>query len=691
MKSFCFSSIRLNACATLLFCALLGMVFASCSEDEEGEEYVEPDETEQKGEYYTYEEGEVSAVMTKDSLYAVFMPVEERGDYVFQTGNLTDTLCDGLLIDSVGFVKGLFIDDETYCVFYAPDELWLFDSEGRLVGEVPYSVFSDLYAEGGREVGGAGRATALTRNPIYESLCFVNTVGGFLEKPVKAGIMKLIELWADEYMPKMDPNLENVIDLALDAKNPLAWIQFIDRQIEISYFGGATLTSLGMEKWDFNQYTLACKIEGLSQETDFFKNASAYGKEILDFSYTLEMNVKSMNLLSPDEMSKRQAVDSDGEYSFMFDFKNINTLYEWEPGLRLKATVKSESGDYDGAMIYVPGNPMEVSVSIYETENTLYGEKKFLMTDNVTCRIDEVVNVRATGADVVCTFSDMPSEAECVVSISKENEEGELVFSGVPDRAGQTVRISELMPSTDYVASSYIIYKGETFNGLNEVPFTTPGVTGTIVSVEDVGENTAVVNCQFSNVESWMECGIIVKDEDENTKRITVPSGDGEQSVYVSGLEPGTDYICYVYITFSHSSDVYYDQGNGVMFTTKTLGIAGTWKCVETYNYRPYPGAGWEERTRMYYLTLNEDGSVEIFGDNLDYEYIGGNWSYSMDGKLNATGHIIATQTANTWDRFTGTVDDVKNPQMITGSRYRGNANQVSNVENYEGSIVMTR
>lgn len=74
----------------------------------------------------------------------------------------------------------------------------------------------------------------------------------------------------------------------------------------------------------------------------------------------------------------------------------------------------------------------------------------------------------------------------------------------------------------------------------------------------------------------------------------------------------------------------------------------------------------WETKTKEYTLILKqtEEGqSVETTEDGT--KYIGGSWSYT-NGKINITGHIIATQTQNTWDRFDGTVDDMKNPQKIT-------------------------
>ncbi|MCM1313710.1 MAG: hypothetical protein NC206_11365, partial [Bacteroides sp.] len=146
----------------------------------------------------------------------------------------------------------------------------------------------------------------------------------------------------------------------------------------------------------------------------------------------------------------------------------------------------------------------------------------------------------------------------------------------------------------------------------------------------------------------------------------------------INELTDGTTY--YVRSYAINSKGIGYS--NIRLFTTRQIDIpdiSGIWYCVEETNSRTYE----------YMLTLGEDGSIAI--DGVGYSYLSGNWSLSKTGSFAATGHVIATQTQNSWDRYTGSVDNMTKPTKITGTRYRGNSNQVANTEDAVGTLTMTR
>ena len=284
------------------------------------------------------------------------------------------------------------------------------------------------------------------------------------------------------------------------------------------------------------------------------------------------------------------------------------------------------------------------------------------------------------------SFSNIPNGAQCVVSVSREGSDIALTFNGTPGKNSQIVKATGLTINTKYVATSYITYNGRVYYGLKSVDFTTSGPSGNVLSIDasTITTTSAVAKCSFSGMDSGAECGIIAKSGSQ-TLTFKASSKDGEQDVSLTGLKPGTHYQCWAYVKLPN----YYKQfDNSVSFTTKSPGITGTWNCVEEYDWRPFPGAEWQTKTRNYTITLNDDGSMSVKGLE---DYIGGSWGYSSSGYFNATAHIIATQTQNTWDRFEGNVDSVENPTTITGVRYRGNMNQFAYSEDVAGRITMTR
>lgn len=195
----------------------------------------------------------------------------------------------------------------------------------------------------------------------------------------------------------------------------------------------------------------------------------------------------------------------------------------------------------------------------------------------------------------------------------------------------------------------------------------------------EVTDETASIDCEFMNAEGlW--CGLNYSAELANggTVNGVIAAESGKQIVKMSGLEPYTTYSYYPIIRCDNKDFI----GESQTFTTALPDISGSWSVTEEYDVKV---AGvWETRTRTYSLTLKQDGSFLKSGGN----YLSSRWSYSGTGTLSAYGHIVANQTQMTWERFEGQVDDVRHPTVFTGSRYIGNSNQVTSVEECKGKFV---
>ena len=200
----------------------------------------------------------------------------------------------------------------------------------------------------------------------------------------------------------------------------------------------------------------------------------------------------------------------------------------------------------------------------------------------------------------------------------------------------------------------------------------------------EITSTSASIECTYSNVPDGGTCGVEYS-HDGNWVRQTTSIKNGMASINIGNLTPSATYTYQAYI--EAYGNTYY--GEERTFTTGVPDISGTWKCVEEYNYRPFPNADWETKTREYTVILNQDGSMQVTG--LGYDYIASSWSLSSDGNFSARVDIIATQTQNTYETFAGTVDNLANPTVITGYRTRTNINQVTSNSERQGNFTMTR
>ena len=207
------------------------------------------------------------------------------------------------------------------------------------------------------------------------------------------------------------------------------------------------------------------------------------------------------------------------------------------------------------------------------------------------------------------------------------------------------------------------------------VKYSTPSPAGQLLSIENVKRNSAVVKCQFSNVGSGVECGIIISNNEGYNQKQTASNTEEEQSVTISGLDPFTEYTCTPYVNLTKSEGgIYYKEGNSVTFKTLPPDLSGTWTCIE--------------KDDSYSITLNKDGSASC---SLYQEMVKGSWSLDNNGTLTVDLMLIATTDHNHGRVWKGTVDNMKNPGKITGHSYNWNFNHIGYSKGDAISMIMTR
>lgn len=634
--------------------------------------------------YATMEEDGVDAVITGNGLFAILKPLD-NGCYLYIDGIVGENNTEQMLFDENGLFKAMYIDGiGSLGAFYTEESLVLYDETGNIFSIIPFTDLMPETDDSKQRV--VSRATVMTRNPIYRTLKLRQTIKDFIKKPIKSTTKALLQYILSQEAGRYGDMINDFVDLAIDNMDVLSWLQSLERMQEIFFFGNTSLKTLPAKEKSLTSYDLSCKVIAPSESIPLFNHPNIH---VNNCTHTLKMTLWPSSS-NDSKQQKEKQISNDGTENFPFDVMDLETLYYYEPSLtiNINAEIITELPIFN-FLIISPSIPL---ILPFDANCTIYGEELNFTTGGVNSNVIKVENVDNTSADVICSFSECPEGAICQVLVTSLGSDLTMIFNGEPNKDQQTVKVSGLVPMTDYSVESRIMYKDTPYWSNANVSFKTAGPSGGVISIDsdNVTTNSAVVTCKFTGIGTGVECGIIVESEDGQTQTIAANNTEEEQDITISGLEAGTRYTCYGFVKLTHSNGTYYHQEpNGLSFTTKIPGISGTWNVVETYSTRPFPGAEWQTKTREYSLSLNEDGSIQISGS--DTEYIGGSWSYTSSGSFNATGHIIATQTQNTWDRFKGTVDDIKNPQKITGTRYRGNMNQVTYVEDAAGSFVMTR
>lgn len=205
-------------------------------------------------------------------------------------------------------------------------------------------------------------------------------------------------------------------------------------------------------------------------------------------------------------------------------------------------------------------------------------------------------------------------------------------------------------------------------------------------NVSDITDVTATIKCSYFNIPKDAICGVEYIWENGSGQQTT--GGDsGEKTISLGGLKPNTEYTCTAYIIYKGLT---YKAKNSTTFKTLPADMSGTWSCVETYyihsNYS-------NPQYRTYTINLHKDGKAEVNnGENYNSWEAFDGWIWGLsNNNFSMECTLIARPDQGSGYKITGTVDDIENPQKITGRRYNWNSNQYGYFESDGWEVVLTR
>jgi len=277
----------------------------------------------------------------------------------------------------------------------------------------------------------------------------------------------------------------------------------------------------------------------------------------------------------------------------------------------------------------------------------------------VTSSVD-TVTAYSTTADVVCTFSQVPSGANCIVEVTEKGTNAKLTFVAVAGKEKQTVKVSGLTVNKTYDVTTYISYKGKRYDGANSIRFTTTLPSGLVSTIENASLESAVAICQFSNIDSGVECGVVIRCSSDTISFIA-QSIEEAQSILMSGLTPCRQYYCYAFV---RTADYYKEQSRAVIFYTDP-DVLGAWDCLDQKG----------SSTGVQTIVLNSGRKAVITHVSgrwfLHHNPVEGSWYVHEDGTISISfsdDFQTVTQATYYQEIYHGAFDNIYFPTRIEGT-----------------------
>lgn len=201
-------------------------------------------------------------------------------------------------------------------------------------------------------------------------------------------------------------------------------------------------------------------------------------------------------------------------------------------------------------------------------------------------------------------------------------------------------------------------------------------VTGDVAAIT---ANSAVVYGTIEGAAEPVNAGVeygLSKELSATDNMVAMTTSDGEFGLELKSLKAGTTYYYRAFVEV----DGEYVLGEIKSFKTAAAeaDITGTWTCTEKH----------ERGTPSYTITLNADKSARYVSGGVSYD---GSWSITDEGKVHIDIITLATMYANAGQIWDGTVNNVKNPTVITGSTHTWNFNQNGSFNGDSFEFEMTR
>lgn len=555
-----------------------------------------PQNTPLEYQVFTAEEDGTDAVWASDGSYAILYEQAENEKFTLVSGILGCEDREYVILDKDGYLENMVVDGEMVSFSYMPNQLWIIDQNGKVKAQIPYSYFDD--DANAAQKKNITRASGLSRNPIYNALTLNKKIKNYLKSPIKSFCSDLLRHFSEGAYRRYGGLLNDLIDAGLDLTDLANLLTLAERLNEVQFFGNASITTLPANV-DFFDAKLSCEVAGLpSDKHIWYQFAKESYIDLLDYNFELSMELCDNVAYSSSLEKQSKNISSDGKQTFPFTVDKIDHTYFYEPALKLTVTIEVDAqAAYKACVGELPSGSHEIPEGKTRKQRscTIYGNRETFYTPGIGCSILSVENVADNSADIKCSFSEVPDNA-----------------------------------------NNYVYVK---------------------------------------NIETG------------SMQRVSARKILGEQTINVGGLEPCTKYEAYCVIYVNGQTFLSRETKT---FTTNPPDISGTWTCVETY----YKNGNYSNpQYRTYTIVLNKNGKAEVNNgeDFSSWEAFDG-WSWELYGNtLQMQCTLIATQTQNTGEKIKGTVDNLNDPKKITGRRFNWNFNQYGYFESDGWEIVMTR
>ena len=173
----------------------------------------------------------------------------------------------------------------------------------------------------------------------------------------------------------------------------------------------------------------------------------------------------------------------------------------------------------------------------------------------------------ATTATIECTYENVSAGADCGYYL--RGQKGSTIIGSISKSFGNVegtkiAKLTDLKPAATYYYQAYAHCKGEEYLG-SENSFQTSTPSAVTGEYSDVTSNKATIVCGYYNVPSGATTGVKLSYNGQ-TDELPYSYGEGDHSIDVDNLYPGTTYTYSAYIKYE--SDYY--EGSSKQFTTLT-------------------------------------------------------------------------------------------------------------------------
>lgn len=406
--------------------------------------------------YNAFITNEGNFCMIKDS-------VNEQNSSIAIIGNSFSDKKTFVLIDSCGLIQNIIDNGMVYSVFYGTDSLSIYKNDNRLCN-IGYEDFS--FEDNTK----TSRASIITRNPIFKLLNILNQIGNHLTDPIRNTIFDLLR---SHTHGRLNNALLDFIQEQSDI-DIITLLKWLDDLLDYYFLGNASIETLSYIKQSAYSYILSCSVVLPTSNIPYLQ---AYNDLGIKHSFNLYMQLRNTNI-GGDKQTKEMVPNESKQYNFNFSDLDVHTIYAYEPRLEI--------------VFELPGEAFRMSIDSerdkpIKNSKYIYGEEKEFMTPNIGCSVIKHDNITDKTADITCSYSNIPNNAQCGYKVFKQSDDkGFFVGNGSGD-GEHTSTVSGLEPCTEYSYIACVKYKGKEYPSLNGGTFVTKvsDISGTWTCTEE--------------------------------------------------------------------------------------------------------------------------------------------------------------------------------------------------------------